>query len=42
VEDFGDVMLDVAEAFMAQQEFLEALKFLEILISSENWAKVTC
>ena len=40
VEDFGDLMLDVAEAFMAQQEFLEAIKFLENLIASENWAKV--
>ena len=34
-------MLDVAEAFMAQQEFLEAIKFLENLIASENWAKVS-
>ena len=41
VEDFGDLMLDVAEAFMAQQEFLEAIKFLENLIASENWAKVS-
>ena len=34
-------MLDVGEAFMAQQEFLEAIKFLENLIASENWAKVS-
>ena len=33
-------MLDVAEAYMTQQDFLEALKFLEQLINSQNWAKV--
>ena len=41
VEVFGDLMLDVAEAFMAQQEYHEALKFLRQLVKSENWAKVT-
>ena len=40
VEEFGDLMLDVAEAYMSQQDFLEALKFLEQLINSQNWAKV--
>ncbi len=40
VEIFGDLMLDVAEAYMAQQEYQEALNFLEKLVNSENWAKV--
>ena len=40
VEIFGDLMLDVAEAYMAQQEYQEALAFLEKLVQSENWAKV--
>ncbi len=40
IEVFGDLMLDVAEAYMAQQEYQEALNFLEKLVNSENWAKV--
>ena len=40
VEVFGDLMLDVAEAYMAQQEYQESLNFLEKLVNSENWAKV--
>jgi hypothetical protein len=34
-------MLDVAEAYMGQQEYQEALTFLEKLVQSENWSKVS-
>jgi hypothetical protein len=41
IEIFGDLMLDVAEAYMGQQEYQEALTFLEKLVQSENWSKVS-
>lgn len=38
---YGDLMLDVAEAYVAIQDHVEALRFFEILVDSENWGKVT-
>lgn len=41
VEMYGDLMLDVAEAYVAMQDHLEALRFFELLVPSESWGKVT-
>ena len=39
VSEFGDLMLDTAEAFMSQKCFREAVKFLEILVHDDEYGK---
>ena len=39
VSEFGDLMLDTAEAFMGQKCYKEAIKFLEILVHDEEYGK---
>ena len=39
VGEFGDLLLDIAEAFMGQKCHREALKFLEILVHDEEYGK---
>jgi hypothetical protein len=39
-EEFGDLMLDIGEAFMSQDCHQEALSFLEKLVHSQEYAKV--
>ena len=39
VSEFGDLMLDTAEAFMSQKCFQEAVKFLEILVHDDEYGK---
>ena len=38
-EEFGDLMLDVAEAYMSKEKYQESLQFLEKLISSESYGQ---
>ena len=38
-EEFGDLMLDVAEAYMSKENYLESLKFLEKLVNSVNYSQ---
>ena len=39
VSEFGDLMLDTAEAFMSQKCYKEAVKFLEILVQDDEYGK---
>ena len=38
-EEFGDLMLDVAEAYMSKENYQESLKFLEKLVNSVNYSQ---
>ena len=38
-EEFGDLMLDVAEAYMSKEKYQQSLQFLEKLISSESYGQ---
>ena len=39
VNEYGDLMLDIAEAFMSQNLFQEAVGFLKQLVENENYSK---
>ena len=39
VNEYGDLMLDIAEAFMSQRLFQESVGFLKQLVENENYSK---
>ena len=39
VNEYGDLMLDIAEAFMSQKLFQESVGFLKQLVENENYSK---